>query len=123
MRTLGAHTIYHEAQAALHPLLTNVQTQEQLDTLVKHIENAQHHHEHIHDPPVIRNKERPWSACITGPLEGQPCGGGAKATTSSAQEDHDANGAIHSGQENCRHQCGLCHQEGHNCSNCPLTQS
>ncbi|KAF8219349.1 hypothetical protein L208DRAFT_1182747, partial [Tricholoma matsutake] len=96
-RTLGAHTIYHEAEAALHPLLTNVQTQEQLDTLVEHIgdiqsynfttahkkfttrraENARHHREHIHDPPVIRNKERPWPAHITGPLEGWPCGGGA----------------------------------------------
>ena len=36
-RTLGARTVYHEAQAALRPLLTNVQTQEQLDTLVEHI--------------------------------------------------------------------------------------
>ncbi|KAF8225488.1 hypothetical protein L208DRAFT_1217443, partial [Tricholoma matsutake] len=41
MRTLGAHTIYHEAEAALHPLLTNVQTQEQLDTLVEHIGDIQ----------------------------------------------------------------------------------
>ncbi|KAF8239478.1 hypothetical protein L208DRAFT_1236865 [Tricholoma matsutake] len=117
-RTLGVHTIYHKAQAALCPFLTNIQTQEQLDTLVEHIKNAQDHREHIHDPPVIRNKGRPRSARITGPLEGQPCGGGAKGTT-----NHDANGAIHSGQENCRHQCGLCRQEGHNRSNCPLTQS
>ncbi|KAF8239837.1 hypothetical protein L208DRAFT_1235885, partial [Tricholoma matsutake] len=88
--TYSACTIYHEAQAALHPLFTNVQTQEQLDTLIGHVsdiwctENAQDYSECIHDPPVIKNKGRPRSACITGPLEGQPCGRGAKGTTSSA---------------------------------------
>ena len=39
--TLGARTVYHEAQAALRPLLTNVQTQEQLDTLIEHISDIQ----------------------------------------------------------------------------------
>ena len=87
------------------------------------MENAQDRHEHIHDPPVIRNKGRPRSARITGPLEGQPRGGGAKATTRiSAREDHDDNGAIPSGQENRRRRCGMCRQEGHNRSNCPLTR-
>ena len=147
-RTLGARTVYHEAQAALRPLLTNVQTQEQLDTLIEHIgdiryllnnlrydnttahqkitnrrtEIAQDHSEQIHDPPVIRNKGRPRSARITGPLEGRPRGGGAKAAKISAREDYDNNGAVHSGQGNRRRRCGMCRQEGHYRSNCPLSQ-
>ena len=35
--TLGARTVYQEAQAALRPLLSGVQTQEQLDTLVERL--------------------------------------------------------------------------------------
>jgi hypothetical protein len=34
MKTLGACTVYHEAQAALRPLLANIQTQEQFDVLI-----------------------------------------------------------------------------------------
>ena len=86
------------------------------------MENAQDHREHIHDPPTIKNKGRPRSARITGPLEGKPRGGGAKATRGSAREDHDENGAIPSGQENHRRRCGMCRQEGHYRSNCPLSQ-
>ena len=39
--TLGARTVYHEAQAALRPLLVGVQTQEQLDSLLEKVGDIQ----------------------------------------------------------------------------------
>lgn len=37
-QTIGSRTVFHEAQAALRPLLATIQTQEQLDTLVDRLE-------------------------------------------------------------------------------------
>lgn len=36
--TVSARTVYHETQAAIKPLISGVRTQEQLDSLLDHIQ-------------------------------------------------------------------------------------
>jgi hypothetical protein len=40
-QTVAARTVFHEAQAAIRPLLSAVQTQEQLDALVDSLHDLQ----------------------------------------------------------------------------------
>ena len=40
-QTVAARTVFHEAQAAIRPLLSAVQTQEQLDALVDSLRDLQ----------------------------------------------------------------------------------
>jgi len=56
-QTVPARTVFHEAQAAIPPFLTAVQTQEQLDALVDGLRDLQEsaldetHRGTLHDPP------------------------------------------------------------------------
>ncbi|KAF9457960.1 hypothetical protein BDZ94DRAFT_1227071, partial [Collybia nuda] len=109
-QTIGSRTVFHEAQAALRPLLNNIQTQEQLDTLINRLDTIRFAHIlRIKDPPIIAHKGRPCTARITGQLEGQPQGGGAGICAQASQ-----------GNKRRKVSCGVCHEEGHNRSTCPF---
>ncbi|KAF8813318.1 hypothetical protein BYT27DRAFT_7205888 [Phlegmacium glaucopus] len=109
--TVPARTVLHTAEAALRPLLNGVQTQEQLDALIRNLirdttrENEAR--EGIRDPPVHNPKGRPRTQRLTGPTEGRPRGGGARA------------GPV---QKSLR-RCSECHQSGHNRTTCPKQMS
>ena len=40
-QTIAARTVFHEAQAAIRPLIARIQTQEQLDTLLDSLREIQ----------------------------------------------------------------------------------
>jgi hypothetical protein len=40
-QTIGARTVFHEAQAAIRPLIAGIQTQEQLDGLLDSLQEIQ----------------------------------------------------------------------------------
>ena len=83
------------------------------------------HSDFIYDPPVIQQKGRPWSARLTGAIEGRPHGGPSSVksqvvsqialpTTTMASKLHVARKA--------RRRYGLCQQEGHTRQNCDWVQ-
>jgi hypothetical protein len=96
-QTIAARTVFHEAQAAIQPLIAGIQTQEQLDNLLDSFQGIQciifvilerrslmgyhdirsaqadkKHQEAIHDPPALNPKGRPRSQRMTGMMEGRP---------------------------------------------------
>jgi hypothetical protein len=71
-----------------------------------HIRSAQvdkNHQGAIHDPPALNPKGRPRTQRMTGVMEGRPRGGGASIPK------------VILGRR-----CGVCRQEGHTRSTCPL---
>ena len=126
-QTVAARTVFHEAQAAIQPLIAGIQMQEQLDNLLDSFQGIQwvifviserksltgyldirsaqadeKHQEAIHDPPALNPKGRPRSQRMTGVMEGRPQGGGASIPKALGRK------------------CGVCRQEGHTRSTCPL---
>ncbi|KAG6907157.1 hypothetical protein DXG01_010307 [Tephrocybe rancida] len=118
--TVGARDVFHQAQAALRPLLGGVQTQEQLDSLIERIGDIQHleaeerHLEGIHDPLPISRKGRPRNQRITNALEGRQRGGGAGTRPTGARPFTTRRKP---------QTCSFCHAQGHNCSTCPAKEN
>ncbi|KAF5383675.1 hypothetical protein D9615_003671 [Tricholomella constricta] len=81
-QTVPARTVYHEANAALRPLTSAVQTQEQLDELLDDLDELRAarrratEEDQIHDPPISNPKGRPRTQRMTGAIEGPARGGG-----------------------------------------------
>ncbi|KLO04402.1 hypothetical protein SCHPADRAFT_840630 [Schizopora paradoxa] len=81
-QTLSSRDVYHEVQAAIRPILSTVQTQEQLSTLLDSLRNTQREQQdlmnegRVRDPMVIRHKGAPRTARITSAREGPARGGG-----------------------------------------------
>ncbi|KIJ99057.1 hypothetical protein K443DRAFT_102897, partial [Laccaria amethystina LaAM-08-1] len=107
-QTIGARTVLHEAQAEIWPLIAGIQTQEQLDGLLESFQGIQLR-EAIHDPPALNPKGRPRSQRMTGAAEGCPRGGGASIICIPELNPGSS-----------RRKCGVCCQEDHTHSTCPL---
>ncbi|KAJ7785372.1 hypothetical protein DFH07DRAFT_698297, partial [Mycena maculata] len=109
--TLPAREVFHEIQTAIRPLMTHVETREQVDDLLRNLDQIRERksRETIHDPEIIRHKGRPRTQRLTGALEGRPVGGGGQASKRRRADR---------GKENAR-RCALCHKEGHNRTTCP----
>lgn len=99
---MNARDAYHEATSAIRPLLSGIQTREQLDTLlqgltqIRYVCVALHCYllidaicrqdrineerlNTVHDPPVVKHKGRPKTQRYTGANEpGRPRGGGGQ---------------------------------------------
>ncbi|KLO11147.1 hypothetical protein SCHPADRAFT_795720, partial [Schizopora paradoxa] len=81
-QTLSSRDVYHEVQAAIRPILSTVQTQEQLSTLLESLRNTQREQQdlmnegRVRDPMVILHKGAPRTARITSAREGPARGGG-----------------------------------------------
>ncbi|KAJ3516162.1 hypothetical protein NLJ89_g1290 [Agrocybe chaxingu] len=109
-QTVPSRTVFHEANAALRPLMNGIQTQEDLDDLLDDLNELRAHRqraanaEQLHDPPILNPKGRPRTQRITGVLEGRARGGGATSR---------------SAQNNGGRKCGICRQQGHRRDNCP----
>ncbi|EDR01261.1 uncharacterized protein LACBIDRAFT_295616 [Laccaria bicolor S238N-H82] len=90
-QTVPARTVFHEATAALGPLMNGVQTQEQLNTLLADLEELRSsrrreaENDDVREPPILNPKGRPRERRITGATEGRPQGGGARAQPKAVQ--------------------------------------
>ncbi len=138
-QTLSSRVVHHEVQAALRPLYDDVQTAEQLDSVLERLravrreqieENADFN---VRDPPVIRYKGKPRTARITHAREGVIRGGGGgqrtqpRQTEESDHEASDGEGDEERDDDPCQspprkrraYKCGLCHKQGHNRQHCP----
>ncbi|KZT27536.1 hypothetical protein NEOLEDRAFT_1060415, partial [Neolentinus lepideus HHB14362 ss-1] len=135
-RTVGSRTVYHETQCALRSLANHVQTEEQLQLVLRGIErltslskliitthrDRQINHSsdevQIRDPPVINRKGRPQTARFTSRIEGPPRGGGPNTSKRSRPDDDqdELDGPELPAKK--RRRCGLCKQHGHNRTTC-----
>ncbi|KDR79615.1 hypothetical protein GALMADRAFT_43066, partial [Galerina marginata CBS 339.88] len=112
--TVPARTVFHEATAALGPLINGVQTQEQLDTLLADLEELRAsrrrdaENDDFREPPILNPKGRPRENRITGSTEGPARGGGAKARARPKATQ--------------TRKCGNCGQPGHTRRSCPMLE-
>ncbi|KAJ6571141.1 hypothetical protein B0H19DRAFT_904651, partial [Mycena capillaripes] len=72
--TLPAREVFHEIQAAVLPLMAHVETREQVDDLIRSIDNIRYR-ETINDPAIIHHKGRPHTQRLTGAAQGRTAGG------------------------------------------------
>ncbi|KAF7360034.1 hypothetical protein MVEN_00731200 [Mycena venus] len=93
--TLPAREVFHDIQAAIRPLMTHVETREQVEDLIRSLDSirqqtdGQRYRETIHDPPVIRHKGRPRTTRLTGAAEGRALGGGGSGSQKRQLEDRE----------------------------------
>ena len=128
--TVPARLAYHEAHAALRPLLAGVQTAEDLDNLVDQLNEIRQaimifllifythlsetsecgetlqSSERLHDPAMIKHKGRPCTKRLTAAREGPSQGGGARK-------------GRHTDAEGSGRKCGACRIPGHTRARCP----
>ncbi|KAJ7846190.1 hypothetical protein B0H14DRAFT_2357720, partial [Mycena olivaceomarginata] len=97
-QTVPARDVFRNVQAAMRPLIAGIQTQEQRNM-------NETRRDQIMDPPAISYNGRPPTARITNAREDRQRGGGASSSRNIQPETY---------------KCSLCHQEGHNRTNCPL---
>ncbi|KAJ7681855.1 hypothetical protein DFH06DRAFT_907492, partial [Mycena polygramma] len=125
--TLGAREVFHEIQSAVRPLMSRVETREQVDDLIRSLDGIRQQNEErayrstIHDPEILRHKGRPRTKRLTGAIEGQPSGGGgsqAKKRRLEDRENVEPDGATRKKACSGR-RCGLCRKEGHYRGTCP----
>lgn len=142
-QTITSREVYHEVQAAIRPLLSTVQTQEQLANLIESLHNTRRDHDifssegRVRDPMVIQHKGKPRTARITSAREGAARGGGGgrclrprrrkedNARDDGSQEDESDDPEAPQSPPRKRvrtYRCGLCHEQGHNRQNCPSLQ-
>ena len=139
--SLTQHPIHSlHSHAAPKPLINSIQTKEDLDELlqdldelskfsnqnidqrqlnwpvIRRIKVKEAQSDFIYDPPVIQQKGRPWSAGLTGAIEGRPCRGPSsvksRAPSQMALPTATMTSQLHVAQK-ARRRCGLCQQEGH----------
>ncbi|KAJ7258000.1 hypothetical protein C8J57DRAFT_1073960 [Mycena rebaudengoi] len=119
--TLPAREVFHEIQAAIRPLMSHIQTREQVSDFIQNLDSFQYR-DSVHDPPIINHKGRPRTVRLTGALEGRPVGGGARSKKRHREnEENDSDSGPPRKKGSCR--CGICHQNGHNRATCPLVLS
>ncbi|KAJ7686046.1 hypothetical protein B0H14DRAFT_2654516 [Mycena olivaceomarginata] len=113
-----------DRQAAIRPLITGIQTHEQVTDLIQSLEDLHQHNideawqDQIMDPPVISHKGRPRTNHLTNAREGRQRRGGTRLSgRMQAQRTDPAPSTSRVGRA---YKCSLCRQEGHNRSNCPL---
>ncbi|KAE9385190.1 hypothetical protein BT96DRAFT_781557, partial [Gymnopus androsaceus JB14] len=112
--TVPARLAYHEAHAALRPLLAGVQTAEDLDDLVDQLNEIRQaimiflliFYTHLSDTTVIKHKGRPRTKRLTAGREGPSQGGGARK-------------GRHTDAEGSGRKCGACRIPGHTRARCP----
>ncbi|KAJ6573820.1 hypothetical protein DFH09DRAFT_1078785 [Mycena vulgaris] len=116
-QTLPARAVFHDVQAAIHPLLAGAQISEQVVTLFK----------------VFRISSRPRTMRLTNAREGHSQGGGATAginirrrevvnslADSRVNEDNlDSGPNLTKSRSGRTYKCALCRKEGHNRSHYP----
>ncbi|KAJ7885137.1 hypothetical protein B0H14DRAFT_2498944 [Mycena olivaceomarginata] len=120
-QTVPARDVFHNVQAAMHPLIAGIQTQEQVADLLDSLGKLQYtRQEQIIDPPVISHKGRPRTARLTNAHEGQQRGGGVARTTRATMRAGPDPASASASRVGRTYKCSLCRQEGHNRSNCPL---
>ncbi|KAJ7936296.1 hypothetical protein B0H13DRAFT_1589675, partial [Mycena leptocephala] len=118
------HEVFHEIQTAIRPLMTHVQTREQVDDLLQSLGRIRYDRssrETIHDPPVVWHKGRPRTQRLTGATESRLAGGGGQASKRRREDQHDKENVNGEPQrKKAKLRCALCHQEGHNRATCSL---
>ncbi|KAJ7208120.1 hypothetical protein B0H12DRAFT_1279602, partial [Mycena haematopus] len=88
-QTVPARDVFHNVQAAIRPLIANIQTREQVTDLIQSLQDLHQRNvnearnEQIIDPPAISHKGRPRTARITNAREGRQRGGVPGALESS----------------------------------------
>ncbi|KDQ29799.1 hypothetical protein PLEOSDRAFT_1039490 [Pleurotus ostreatus PC15] len=137
--TINARTAFHEVQAALRPLLNEVQTQEQLDAVLENVREIRYgsillvlyfsdsfsSHElrdgmTVHGPTPLNPKGRPRTQRITGAIEGRPRGGGASGSRRIPSPSIDVLEPRQPAMAKRVLRCGMCRCPGHNRLACPL---
>ncbi|KAJ7097420.1 hypothetical protein C8R44DRAFT_643579, partial [Mycena epipterygia] len=122
--TLPAREVFHEIQTAIRPLMTHVQTREQVDDLLQSLDairyaSLRRSRATIHDPPIIQHKGRPRTERITSAIEGRPVGGGARGSKRRREEKENADEPQ---RKKTKRRCAICHEEGHNRATCLLAR-
>ncbi|KDQ25025.1 hypothetical protein PLEOSDRAFT_1046876 [Pleurotus ostreatus PC15] len=121
--TINARTAFHEVQAALRPLLNEVQTQEQLDAVLENVREICHELRDgmtVHGPTPLNPKGRPRTQRITGAIEGRPRGGGASGSRRIPSPSIDVLEPRQPAMAKRVLRCGMCRCPGHNRLACPL---
>ncbi|KAJ7026263.1 hypothetical protein C8F04DRAFT_966602 [Mycena alexandri] len=137
-KTIPQRTVYHTLQADLAPMMAQIQTQEQLDSLRESLAQVQRtaaiqaRQEQVQDPPTITRKGRPPTQRLTGPTEGPARGGGARIPMQGPRVQrtlpsrelalpHEPATQANAGSSQRRqNQCSLCREFGHNRTSCSL---
>ncbi|TFK31029.1 hypothetical protein BDQ12DRAFT_619691, partial [Crucibulum laeve] len=114
--TLSAREVFHATQARIRPLTSGIQTQEQLDTLLQHLDSINQTYleesqsEQLRDPTTQSFKGRPRSQRLTGVLEGRARGGGGSRTRGMR--------GLH--KPRTEGHCSVCRAIGHTRRTCPV---
>ncbi|KAF9058963.1 hypothetical protein BDP27DRAFT_1239744 [Rhodocollybia butyracea] len=83
--TVPSRLAFHEAHAALRPILAGIQTEDDLGELIDQLHeirdrgDEERRMETLNDPPIYNPKGRPRTQRLTAAHEGRPRGGGQKS--------------------------------------------